>query len=266
MTHTKINDIEMYYETHGKGEPIVFISGFSADHTLWREVTDFFKKKYQVVLFDNRGAGRTEVPEGDYSIEQMADDVAALCSHLGLTKANFVGNSMGGFILQSLMKRHHKLIKTAVISNSASTINSCYKIYLASHLEFLKANAPMEALAKASCSWVYSYQFLSKKDVFQKLVQFELDNPYPFTIKGYEGQYAALQSFNSESWLSTIEIPTLVIGSDQDLIFRESLIKALSVNLPKASYFGFKECGHLPPLEYPEAFYELVQNFFEHNQ
>ncbi|GGI93203.1 alpha/beta fold hydrolase [Legionella impletisoli] len=265
MARVKVNDIELYYETHGTGEAIVFISGFSADHTLWREVVDRFKKNYQVILFDNRGVGRTDVPLGEYTITQMAEDVAALCSHLDLAKANFIGNSMGGFILQTLMHRYPHLIKTAVISNSASTINSCYKIYLASQLEFLKANVPMEALVKASCSWVYSYQFLAKEKVFNNLIQLALDNPYPFTIAGYHGQYAALKGFNSEPWLKSIQIPTLVIGSDQDLIFRESSIKALSEQLPNATYYSFKECGHLPPLEYPKKFYELVRGFLADN-
>lgn len=95
MPHIKVNDISMYYEMHGKGEPIVFIAGFSVDHVAWFEVVERFKDKYQVILFDNRGVGQTDVPDGPYSIEQMTDDVAALCSALGVPQAHFVGNSMG---------------------------------------------------------------------------------------------------------------------------------------------------------------------------
>jgi pimeloyl-ACP methyl ester carboxylesterase len=261
MSKLKINDISVYYEQHGEGEPVVFIPGFSSDHTIWGAVVDSFKAKYQVLLFDNRGSGQTDVPKGPYSIEGMTEDLVALCSQLGINQAHFIGNSMGGFILQTLAYRYPKLVKTATISHSAATIHAPFHIYVDAQLELLKAGAPLESLIKASSSWAFSYQFLTKPGMLQQLVQLTLDNPFPFTETGYEGQYAALDQFDSSAWVNQIKVPTLVLSSDQDLIFREALGRWLSEQIPNARYYCFSDCGHLPQIEYPEKFFEVVDKF-----
>lgn len=261
MPIAKVNDISMYYEVHGHGEPLVLISGFSADHLSWLPTLDFFKQRYQVIIFDNRGAGRTDVPPGPYSVEQMADDVAALCAHLKITSANFVGNSMGGYILQSLAYHHPKLVKAAVICNSTFVRGGCFQLYAAAHLEFLKAKMSKEALIKAMSAWVFSYQFLSKPGVFERILQLNLDNPHPFTLAGYEAQYFGLASFDSSAWVGKITSPVLVLGADLDIIYNETSVKKLAERIPGARYFGFKNCGHLPHIEYPDEFAKTVLEF-----
>jgi len=261
MPKITIKDIEMYYEIHGTGEPIIFIGGFSVDHTAWLDVIERFKDSYQVVLFDNRGAGQTSAPKNAYTIEQMAEDVVSLCKKLNIKQSHFIGNSMGGFILQTLAYKHPNLVKTAIISNSTYTINSCFHYYVSAQFELLKANAPLSALIKASCCWAFSFQFLSQPGMLERLIQLTLNNPYPFTLTGYEGQYAALDKFNSSDWVNQIKVPTLIISGDQDLIFREPLVKSLAEKIPNANYYCFKNCGHLPYLEYPDQFAKVVKEF-----
>ena len=93
------------------------------------------------------------------------------------------------------------------------------------------------------------------------LLEIGMNNPHPFTVTGYEGQYAALDQFNSRSWASDIDVPVLVLAGDQDLIFSERSIKALAEAIPSATYYCFQECGHLPMMEYPEQFAEIVSRF-----
>ncbi|MFI4918581.1 MAG: alpha/beta fold hydrolase [Legionellales bacterium] len=261
MAKIKINDIAMYYELHGSGESVVFIAGFGADHTVWSMLVDQFKDQYQVVVFDNRGAGQTDVPDGPYSIDAMTNDVIDLCAKLGIKKAHFIGNSMGGFILQALALRAPELVKSAVISHSAATIQSPFHIYLAAQLEFLKSNMSLAALIKASCSWIFSLRFLLMPGMLHQLIQTGLENPYPFTIKGYEGQFAALEGFDSRDWANQIHVPTLLLTSDQDLIFSDASVKALAEQIPGAKYYCFSECGHLPQIEHPEELSQIIQAF-----
>lgn len=261
MSKIKLNDISMYYEIHGQGEPIVFIAGFSVDHVIWSQIIDHFKENYQLILFDNRGSGQTDVPDRPYTIDEMANDVVLLCAKLGINRAHFIGNSMGGFILQTLAFRNPELVKSAILSNTTTNIHTCFHIYIAAQLELLKAGASLETLLKASCSWAFSYKFLTEQDMLKSLIQQGLDNPYPFTVKGYEGQYAALDKFESTAWVKSITVPTLVIGSAQDLIFSAASVKQLAEDIPNAGYYCFTECGHLPMIEYPEKFSEVVQKF-----
>jgi pimeloyl-ACP methyl ester carboxylesterase len=266
MPTSKINDITLYYESHGQGEPVVLIAGFGSDHTVWGGIVNLLKDSHQVIVLDNRGIGQTDVPTGIYSIKQMAQDVIALCDHLGVKKAHFVGNSMGGFIVQSLAYHYPDRTKSILISNSTTNAQCCFNIYLAAQLELLKAEAPLISLIKSSCSWVFSYGFLSQPEVFANLVQLTLDNPYPFTITGYEGQYAAIKAFDSRQWINQINVSTLVMGADEDLIFNEKSVKSLADSILGSTYFSFSHCGHLPFIEYPEKFARLVVEHVQKNK
>lgn len=263
MPKIKVNDINMYYEIHGEGEPLVLIAGFSVDHTTWLSVIDLLKKHFKVIVFDNRGAGQTDVPAGKYSIQQMADDTAKLCEALNIKQAHFVGNSMGGFILQYLSRHYAHLVKSATISNSALSIACVFHVYVAAQLELIKANAPARSLMHASCCWAFSYNFLIERNMLEPLIELGLNNPYPFTVTGYEGQYAALDVFDSHAWATEIKVPTLVLSSDQDLIFSTAQIKALADTIPKAKYYCFTTCGHVPMLEYPEKFTDIVTTWIK---
>ncbi|WP_131783363.1 alpha/beta fold hydrolase [Legionella gresilensis] len=261
MPKMKIKNISIYYEVHGFGEPIIFISGFSVDHTVWQEILPYFKDKYKVILIDNRGAGQTDVPQGPYTIAEMADDIVQLCRQLKIKQAHFVGNSMGGLIVQTLAFKQPDLVTSATISNSVMTIHTPYHLYMDAQLDLLKAQVPMHTLIKASASWLFSFQFLAKPGAVEQLIKQGLSNPYPFTLAGYEGQYAALANFDSSAWVSQIKAPTLVLAGDEDLIFNKEAVHNLAKNMLNAEYFCFTHCGHLPYIEYPKLFASEIKSF-----
>lgn len=266
MPKIKVNGISMYYELHGEGEPIILISGFGADHLMWDEVVSILKNNYTVIVFDNRGAGQTDIPKKLYTIDEMSRDTAQLCHQLNIKKAHFIGNSMGGFILQHLAYHYPELVQTAMISNSATSIQCSFHLYLEAQLELRKANAPLSSLIKASSSWAFSYKFLTRPGMLENLIDLGLNTPYPFSIAGYEGQYAAVCQFDSTDWVDKIKTPTLIVGGDQDLIFPEALIKMLASHIPHAKYYSFKDCGHLPLMEYPVQFAKLAKELISEHQ
>lgn len=121
MPTVKVNDITMYYEIHGTGEPIVLISGLASDHSLYQRMglIPWLAEKYQVIAFDNRGVGHTDKPNIPYSIEMMADDTAALLHELGITRAHVLGTSMGGRVAVALALQHPQLVKSLVLISTA---------------------------------------------------------------------------------------------------------------------------------------------------
>lgn len=263
MPKIQVNDISMYYEIHGQGEPLVLIAGFSVDHLTWAPAVEILKERYQVIVLDNRGAGQTDVPQGPYSIAQMAHDVAGLCRALNISTAHFVGNSMGGFILQELSRHHPKLIKSAVFCNTALSIHCIFHVYADAQLDLIKAKAPPATIMKATSCWAFSYNFLIERGMLQPLIELALSNPFPFTVTGYEGQYAALDDFDSTQWAHEINVPALVLSGDQDLIFSDRVTKKLADTIPNAKFFCFENCGHVPMLEYPEQFSKVVGEFID---
>lgn len=99
MPKVKVNDIEMYYESHGERFPLITIDGGASTVESWtKEQKKDLSKHFRLILFDNRGAGRTDKPDMQYSLWMMADDTAGLMDTLGIEKAHIMGWSMGGRI------------------------------------------------------------------------------------------------------------------------------------------------------------------------
>src|SRR5215468_3158860 len=102
MSIAEVDSIDLYYEEHGSGEPLLLIMGLAADSRAWLFQLPEFAKHYRTIVFDNRGVGRSSKPSGPYTIHQMADDTAQLLDTVKIERTHVVGVSMGGMIAQEL--------------------------------------------------------------------------------------------------------------------------------------------------------------------
>lgn len=123
MPTVQINDIAMYYELQGEGEPLVLIAGLRLDISEYNGIDSWLAQKYQVLAFDNRGAGRTDKPDIPYSIEMMANDTAGLMQALGIKAAHIIGISMGGRIALDLALQHPELVKKLVLVSTSARVS-----------------------------------------------------------------------------------------------------------------------------------------------
>jgi 3-oxoadipate enol-lactonase len=125
MPTVKVNDIQMYYEIHGEGRPLVLIGGLGLDLSELQSISSWLAQRYQVIVFDNRGAGRTDKPDIPYSIEMMAEDTAELLKALTIERASLLGISMGGRIALDLALRYPERVeKLVLVSTSARVMNT----------------------------------------------------------------------------------------------------------------------------------------------
>ena len=169
---------------------------------------------------------------------------------------------MGGYIVQTIAYTYPDFVKNLVISNSVMKTNLCFNLYAEAQLELRKASAPLRSILKASLACVYSANYLAHLGRVDELIELGINYPHAFTLKGYEAQFAALTAFDSRVWASKINARTLVIGSDEDLIFREASFKLLAKTIPNAVYHGFKGVGHIPFIEQPDEFVAVLEDFF----
>jgi 3-oxoadipate enol-lactonase len=123
MAVARINDIDLYYEVHGEGDPLVLVAGYTCDHAFWSGVVPGLAKRFRVVTFDNRAVGRTKDAGHPFSIETMAADTAGLIRQLGLFRPAIVGQSMGGAIAQTMLARFPDVCGRCVIVNSTSSFS-----------------------------------------------------------------------------------------------------------------------------------------------
>ena len=121
MPKVKVNDIQIYYEVHGEGFPLVMIYGSTGSLDGWDpRLVEGLSKHFKLVLFDNRGAGRTETSNREYTVRLFADDTAGLMDALGISKAHILGISMGGAIAQELVLNYPEKVSKLVLCSTYS--------------------------------------------------------------------------------------------------------------------------------------------------
>jgi 3-oxoadipate enol-lactonase len=153
MASVRISDIEMYYEVHGEGEPLILISGLNSDHTLYTRtgIATGLAQAFLVVVFDNRGVGAADKPDEPYSMEMMANDTAGLLDTLGIERAHVLGTSMGGRIAIALALEHPEHVASLVLVSSgartAKTVVARRAVDLMLRLSVVRGEAPYHAVA-----------------------------------------------------------------------------------------------------------------------
>ena len=118
MPHVTVNNADLHYLQAGSGDDILLLCGLGDDVTAWDAQFEPLSEHYRVTVIDNRGVGRSSLPDGEFTVHDLAEDAAGICSALGIDKAHVMGFSMGGAIAQELAIAHPELISSLVIVGS----------------------------------------------------------------------------------------------------------------------------------------------------
>ena len=117
MPMAKLDGVEIYYERHGAGEPVLFVPASWWPSDPWRlQVVPTLSRRWETIIMDCRGTGRSSQPDDGYTVTQFAEDCAALLAHLGITRCHVVGFAIGGQILQALAIAHPDLVATLTMT------------------------------------------------------------------------------------------------------------------------------------------------------
>jgi 3-oxoadipate enol-lactonase len=259
MPNLKINDVDLYYETYGQGEPLVFISGFTADHSLWEGVVGAYTHKYQVIIFDNRGVGNSsDKPDYPYTAQVMADDTIGLLKALELPQAHFVGHSFGSCVTQTIALKYPAFVKSAVLANTLLKAHPRLILFGETRQELMKAGIAASTNAKLNSMLCFSNQFLSPPGRIEQLIKVKSTT---MSLKGYQHQLDGLKAFDSRPWVTDIKKPCLLICADEDLLADVADSQFIEKNIKTAEYFCFKNVGHIPMIEHPDIFNQVVLQF-----
>jgi 3-oxoadipate enol-lactonase len=259
MAVAKLGDLEMYYEVHGKGLPVVLIAGYTCDHTFWNGILPTLKQQFQVVVFDNRGIGRTKDGGTPFSIEAMAADTAKLIEFLGLHRPAIVGQSMGGAIAQAMLAQVPEVCSRCVIVNSTQTFRTAAILALQSLLALRKADIDFDLLIDASLPWLNGSEWLSRPENIAQFKAALRANPLPQPVADQERQLMALKPFDARPSNKPVHCPTLVISATEDVLAPPKEGKALAKRLGA----GFVEIpgGHASPMEQPARLSAILTEF-----
>src|SRR5919108_795912 len=112
--------VDLYYETHGQGEPLIFVPSTAYSGDVWKPSQMPLAESLELIFHDPRGCGRSVATQSVYAIEQMALDIVALMDHLKISSSHLIGHSMGGRIALSLAQNFPGRVKSLIMAASGS--------------------------------------------------------------------------------------------------------------------------------------------------
>ena len=260
----RANGQELYYEVHGEGQPLVLVMGIGYDSTLWTLAqVPALSQKFQVVIFDNRDAGRSSQATSAYTIADMADDTAGLMDALDIKKAHVCGLSMGGMIAMEFALRHPGRLDRMILTGApGAPARAAFHPVMT--WNWVKANDKTgEIFACQQFTWLFSTAFLRNREAVQQTVAMLSSNPNPVGPQAYNRQAQALLRFDVLDRLAGVKAPTLCIVGEQDLLTPVHECREVADKIPGAKFEVIKGDGssHVVPIERPDDFNGLVTKF-----
>ena len=258
------NGQELYYELHGEGPPLVLVMGIGYDSSLWTLAqVPVLSTQFQVILVDNRDAGRSSKARQPYKIADMADDLAGLLDALGIQRSHLLGLSMGGMIALEFALRHGDRLDRLVLAGTgaAPARSAVDPIQIWS---WVKANdATGEVFGGQQFVSLFSTAFLRNHEAVRDTAELLASNPYPMSPEAYGRQADAYRQFDALDRLAAITAPTLVVVGEQDLLTPPWIAREVAEAIPGARFEVIRGDGssHLVPIERPDEFNRLVLDF-----
>ncbi|SFM65911.1 alpha/beta fold hydrolase [Thermodesulforhabdus norvegica] len=264
MAYCKNGEVEIYYEVHGDGAPLIFLSGLSGGAWSWYRQIPYFKERYRVIVFDNRGAGRSSMPPGPYSMEDFAGDALALLEELGIDRAFVVGISMGGMIAQQLAVMAPDRVRAMVLgcTHCGRARRIAPEAWVLERLGNNQGLTPEEILDK-NIPLLFGPAFREKHpEEIEEYKKVHLSMP-PQPIDAFQAQVAAINTFDVCEKLSALKCPVLIITGKDDILVPPENSRVLAELIPNARLVEWENIGHAIHLENPELFNSTVDSFFK---
>jgi len=263
MPTVKVGDINMYYETHGNGEPLVLLPGYSLD-----SMTCFFRQiaglaeNYHVIALDNRGSGLSDKPDIPYSIDMMAKDTFGLLDALGIRKTHIFGVSMGGMIAQHLVLSHPEITASLILGCTTCGGRHSVAADKAALAALFDMQGTPEERNRRLLPFVYSQDFIrDKTDIIKHTASLQLKR-YPPTY-AFMRQGEACMVHNTYDRLPEIGVPTLAIAGTEDKLIPAENSKIIASRIPGAECVMLERVGHLMSVEAPEALNKAIHGFLK---
>lgn len=238
MSNVKVKDINMYYEIHGEGEPLVIIWGIGGEISQFiHYITNQMNGKYKVIIFDSRGTGRTDKPDQPYSIEMMAEDTVGLMDALNIRSAHILGISMGSRIALVIAAKHPEKAKSLILNVAA-------------------ARSPHKDDPKAAFSYERLHTAMTQPGFLKTIGE------HPPTVESFLRQFEALKNFDGRHLLGKIRSPTLIVNGTKDASTPVQFARELSNGILNSRLI-FVEEDHLFIRTNPDLLIKPVLKFLD---
>lgn len=264
---TTSDGVQLFYESAGRGTPIVFVHEFGGSHWSWEPQMACFSRRYRCITYAARGYPPSDVPDEveKYSQTRAADDIVDVMTAAGIDKAHIVGLSMGGFACLHAALRHPRRILSVVAAGTGYGAEKAHEDYFRGISEQVARNfrdKGSKAFAPTYAEGASRVQFQDKDPLGWQLFSDRLAQHSSMgaanTMTGVQMRRPSLYDLQAE--LAALEAPVLVMAGDEDdHCLQPGLF--LKRTIPRSGLAVFPKSGHTLNLEEPELFNRLLADF-----
>ena len=261
MKTVQVGKIKMNVLERGSGGiPILFVHGFPLDHSMWRRQIDFFQEHERVIVPDLRGFGGSDVTAGTVTMEQHADDLAELLEAMNVQEpVIFCGLSMGGYIGWQFWKRHRRRLRALVQCDTKAVADtpeaSANRLKLAGRIVTEGTGFLAEVMLPKLFA---SGTFAEQPEMVEAMRRVMETAPREGVAAASRGM-AVRENFVEQ--LEQIDVPTLIVVGEHDVIAPPEEMQAIADAIPEAVWLQIPGAGHMAPLEDPIVFNEALAEF-----
>ncbi len=260
MAFVENRGAKLYWDDVGSGEPLLMINGLGTTSAHWHRTRPVLARVYRTLALDNRGAGRSDAPEGIYPISLMASDALAVLDAAGVAKAHVFGVSLGGMIAQELTLRNPERV--------GSLILGCTTVCEPMGPHAVKPDAELlAALARHSLTPHESNELLSQFLYHPETPRERLDEDmavrsrWPPNPLGYQGQLQGIMGWSAHERLAQIAVPTLVMHGEADKFIPPGNANIVAQRIPGAKLVMIPKANHVFWTDQPALTHELMLEF-----
>jgi pimeloyl-ACP methyl ester carboxylesterase len=261
MPQITSDDADIFYEVLGSGPPVVLLHPFPANHDLWKPAAQALVSRYRVILPDLRGHGDSGIGEGPATMQKHAVDIARVLDHEEVTRAAFVGVSIGGYVLFEFWRKHCARIEALVLCNTKAQADTFEartgRLQAAADVmergtePFFESMIP-KLLGKTTCN--------TRPDLVGGALRMMREmSPEDVALV----QRGMAERPDSVETLKTINVPTLIVTGDEDILTGAAEAELMRQHISGSQMKIIARAGHYSPWEQPEEVGKLVRRFLD---
>jgi pimeloyl-ACP methyl ester carboxylesterase len=263
MTSYAANDgVSLAYEELGEGDPLLFVQGLGYDRRGFGPLPRLLADGFRVIVFDNRGVGDSDVPDGPYSVPMLTSDAIAVLDAAEVESAHVLGVSLGGFIAQELALSFPERVRKLVLCSTAPSLQPpCYPVPergLQAFAAFptMEREAGLRLMVENSLG---EHGVRERPELVDEIYRYRLERAP--TLAAWQAQAMASATFDAYERVKEIMAPTLVIHADDDVVVDFRNGELLAERIPGAQFEVVHDRGHLVIWEEAEMLAPVVREF-----
>jgi len=262
MPYTHNAGVRLFWRESGSGEPLLLIMGLGYSSGMWHHVEPGLAAHYRVIVFDNRGIGRSEAPPGPHLIPQMAGDAVAVLDAAGVESAHVFGLSMGGFIAQELALVHPRRVRSLVLG--ATACGGAHAVRAKQEVQDTlvnRARLPVEQSIRVMFPYIYDVSTPPARieaDMAKRLA----DYPDP---QVYLGQLEGIRQWQGCERLHDLHLPTLILHGENDELVPPGNARLLASHIAGSRLQLIPNASHVLTTDTPGLAVRLITEFLQSN-